>query len=107
MKITLAAALTSATLAFAAAPALAQDAHSGHAGHAEAAAKLSAENSPIADIAATEKGKAALDKNLPGLTTHEAYDQFKGMSLKQVQPLSQGAITDDQIAAVQADLDNM
>ncbi len=83
-----------------AAPALAQDAHAGHA-----AAALSAENTPISDIAATPEGKAALDKNLPGLTAHEAYDQFKGMSLKQVQPMSQGAITDDQIKARQADLD--
>lgn len=92
----------SMSLAGLAAPALAQDAHAGHA-----AAALSAENTPIADIAASAEGKAALDKNLPGLTTHEAYDQFKGMSLKQVQPLSQGAITDDQIKALQADLDKI
>jgi hypothetical protein len=103
----IAAGLVGASLALAA-PALAQDAHAGHdmAPAADAApAKLSAENTPIADIAATPEGKAALDKNLPGLTTHEAYEQFKGMSLKQVQPMSQGAITDDSIAAVQADLD--
>lgn len=65
----------------------------------------SAGDTPIADIAATPEGKAALDKNLPGLTAHEAYEQFKGMTLKQVQPMSQGAITDDQIKALQADLD--
>ncbi|HEY9234341.1 MULTISPECIES: hypothetical protein [Phenylobacterium] len=68
------------------------------------AGALSAENTPIAEIAATPEGKAALDKNLPGLTSHGAYEQFKSMSLKQVQPLSGGAITDDQIKAVQADL---
>jgi hypothetical protein len=98
-----------AVLALAAAPALAQDAHAGHAGHAASAsaAKLSAADTPIADIAAKAEGKAALDKNLPGLTTHEAYEQFKGMSLKQVQPMSQGAITDEQIAALQADLDQV
>ncbi len=71
------------------------------------AASLSADNTPIADIAATPAGKAALDKNLPGLTTHGAYDQFKGMSLKQVQPLSGGAITDAQLKALQADLDKL
>lgn len=104
MKKMLAAGLAGLSLSlagFAAAPALAQDAHADHA------AALSAENTPIADIAASPEGKAALDKNLPGLTTHEAYDQFKGMSLKQVQPLSQGAITDDQIKALQADLDKL
>ena len=84
-----------------AAPALAQDAHAGHA------AALSAADTPIEAIAATTEGKAALDKNLPGLTTHEAYEQFKGMSLKQVQPMSGGAITDDQITALQADLDKL
>jgi hypothetical protein len=84
--------------ALAAVPALAQ-------APAAAPAAASAENTPIADIAATPEGKAALDKNLPGLTTHEAYEQFKTMSLKQVQPMSGGAITDDQIKALQADLD--
>lgn len=72
-----------------------------------AAAAPSAGDTPIADIAATAEGKAALDKNLPGLTSHEAYEQFKGMTLKQVQPMSQGAITDDQIKALQADLDKL
>ncbi|WP_312166517.1 hypothetical protein [Phenylobacterium sp.] len=87
--------------ALAAGPALAQDAHAEHA------AALSAEDTPIADIAASAEGKAALDKNLPGLTDHEAYEQFKGMSLKQVQPMSQGAITDEQLKALQADLDQL
>lgn len=72
-----------------------------------ATAAPSAGDTPIADIAATPEGKAALDKNLPGLTSHEAYEQFKGMTLKQVQPMSQGAITDDQIKALQADLDKL
>ena len=101
MKTLLTAGLAVAALALAA-PAFAQDAHAGHAGHAAeaSAAKLSAADSPIEAIAAAPDGKAALDKNLPGLTTHEAYDQFKGMSLKQVQPMSQGAITDEQIAAM-------
>ncbi len=84
--------------AVAAGPALAQ---------AAAATALSAENTPIVDIAATPEGKAALDKNLPGLTSHEAYEQFKGMSLKQVQPMSGGAITDDQLKALQGDLDKL
>ncbi len=102
----IAAGLAGASLALAA-PAFAQHAHAGHgaAPAASAAAKLSAADTPIADIAAVAEGKASLDKNLPGLTTHEAYDQFKGMSLKQVQPMSQGAITDAAIAAVQADLE--
>ena len=101
MKKMLTGGLVGLSLSFgvmAAGPALAQVA---------AAPVLSAENTPIVDIAATPEGKAALDKNLPGLTTHEAYEQFKSMSLKQVQPMSGGAITDDQLKALQADLDKI
>lgn len=91
MKKLVAAGLLGLSMSFGAMPAL--------------AAPLSAENTPIADIAATPAGKAALDKNLPGLTSHEAYEQIKGMSLKQVQPMSGGAITDAQLKALQTDLD--
>jgi hypothetical protein len=45
-----------------------------------------------------------LDKDIPGLTTHPAYDQFKGMSLKEVQPMSQGALTDDMLKKTGEDL---
>ena len=59
---------------------------------------------PIEKIAADPAAKAILDKDLPGLTTHEAYDSFKSMSLKDVQPMSNGAITDAALAKVSADL---
>jgi hypothetical protein len=45
-----------------------------------------------------------LDADLPGLTTHPAYDQFKGMSLKDVQPMSQGALTDEALKKAGEDL---
>jgi hypothetical protein len=61
-------------------------------------------DTPIEQIAANPAGKAVLDKDMPGLTTHPAYEQFKSMSLKQVQPMSQGAITDDALAKTGADL---
>ncbi len=61
-------------------------------------------DTPIEQIVANPAGKAVLDKDLPGLTTHPAYDQFKGMSLKEVEPMSQGALTDDMIAKAGADL---
>jgi hypothetical protein len=68
------------------------------------AAKGMSLDTPIETIVANPAGKAVLDKDLPGLTTHPAYDQFKSMSLKEVQPMSQGAITDDQLAKTGADL---
>jgi hypothetical protein len=61
-------------------------------------------DTPIETIVANPAGKAILDKDLPGLTTHPAYDQFKGMSLKEVAPMSQGAVTDEMLTKVGADL---
>jgi hypothetical protein len=110
MKITIAALAALASIA--AAPALAQEpaskpAAAAPAATAPASGALSVETTPIADLAANPEAKAALDKNIPGLTTHEAYDQFKTMSLRQVQPMSQGALTEEMLAAVQADLDKL
>ena len=48
--------------------------------------------------------KAVMDKHLPGLAEHSAYGQFKGMTLRQVAPFSEGKITNAIIAAIDADL---
>jgi hypothetical protein len=93
MKKTLAAGLLGLTM-MVAAPAFAADAPS-------------VDKTPIADLAAKPETKAILDKDVPGLTAHPAFEQFKGMTLKDLQPLSQGQLTDAQIAAVQADLDKL
>jgi hypothetical protein len=61
-------------------------------------------DSAIGDIANTPEGKAVIDKHLPNLLGHPSYEQFKSLSLKQVQPYSNGAITDEQIAAIEAEL---
>lgn len=74
-------------------------------GAAMAADKMSVESTPIADLADKPETKAILDKELPGLTAHPDFDQFKGMTLKALQPMSGGAMTDEQLAKVQADLD--
>lgn len=74
-------------------------------GAAMAGDKLTVDATPIADLAAKPETKAILDKDLPGLTAHPAFDQFKAMTLKALQPMSGGNLTDEQLAAVQADLD--
>lgn len=76
----------------------------GLAAAAVAQAPMSVETTPIQDLMANPASKAIVDKHLPPLGTHEAYETFKGMSLKQLQPLSQGAITDEVLTAIQADL---
>ncbi|MFA5990043.1 MAG: hypothetical protein WC803_10610 [Sphingomonas sp.] len=89
-------------------PALAQTAPSAApatpaAQPAGAVAKFNLET-PIEAIAANEMAKAVLNANIPGITEHPAFDQFKALSLKALQPLAQGAITDDQLKKIEAEL---
>lgn len=65
---------------------------------APAAAAKYTVDTPIETIAADPAGKAALDTAMPGITTHAMYEQFKAMSLKQLQPMSGGKITDEGLA---------
>ena len=82
-----------------AAPALALDDH----GEGEEAARYSTAT-PIETLMADEAAKAVIDKHVPGLAQHPAYDQFKAMSLKAIAPMSGGAITEETLAAIDADL---
>ncbi len=61
-------------------------------------------DTPIATLMADAKAAAVLEKHLPGIAAHPAYEQIKAMSLVQVQPWSQGMITDETIAKVKEDL---
>lgn len=61
-------------------------------------------DTPIEAIAANPKAKAALDAAFPGMTAHPMYDQFKSMSVKQLQPMASDQITDAGIAKLTAEL---
>ena len=61
-------------------------------------------DTPIETIAADPKGKAVLDADIPGMTSHPEYENFKAMSLNQVQPMSQGAITPEALTKTATDL---
>lgn len=61
-------------------------------------------DTPIDVIAADPKAKAALDAAFPGMTAHPMYDQFKSMSVKQLQPMASDQITDAGIARLTAEL---
>lgn len=71
---------------------------------APAAAAKYTVDTPLETIVADPAGKAVLDKDMPGLTTHAMFDQFKAMSLKQLAPMSQGKITEEGLVKVGADL---
>jgi hypothetical protein len=70
---------------------------------ATAAAKFDLDT-PIEALVADPKAKAVLDADLPGVTNHPSYDMFKGMSLRAVQPMSNGKLTDEQLKKVETDL---
>ena len=62
-------------------------------------------DTPIEALVADEKAKAVLTAGLGiDVTTHPAYDQFKGMSLRQVQPMSNGQVTDAMLATIEKGL---
>lgn len=73
------------------------------AGPAAAAVTLTID-SPIEALVANPKAKLIVDANFPGMTAHPAYEQFKGMSLKQLQPMSQGAISEEAVKKAEAEL---
>lgn len=105
MKLLISAAALSIALA---APAFAQNqsvqpAPAAPAAGATTAAKFNLDT-PIETIVADPAGKAVLDADIPPLTSHPAFDQFKSMSLRALQPLSQGALTDELMKKVETDL---
>lgn len=70
---------------------------------APAAAKFNLDT-PIEALVADPQAKAVLDADLPGTTAHPAYESFKSMSLRAVQPFSDGKLTDEMLKKVEADL---
>ena len=75
-------------------------------GEGEATMALSID-STIGAILADEGGKAVLEKHMPGISTNPQIDQAKGMSLKAIAPMSQGAITEDMLKAIAEDLSKL
>lgn len=89
-------------------PAFAQDAHAGHGDQAHASAPASAArlnlDTPVEAIVADPAGKAALEANLPGVTTHEQYEMFKSMGLRQLAGFAPDRLTPEVLAKVETAL---
>ncbi len=65
-------------------------------------------NSPLKRLLADDRAKAVLDKHAPDLAAGVSpYPQAMAMSLKQIAPLSQGAITDETLKAIDEDLSKL
>jgi hypothetical protein len=84
-------------------PALAQAPAPAAAPAAAPAGPLSVEKTPISTLWANPAAKAVLLKELPPLEQY--LDQIKDMTLAQVAPMSQGAIDDAKLKAIQTQLD--
>jgi hypothetical protein len=93
MKKTLIAGLVGLSIALAGGAALAEN-------------KMSVDTTPIAELAADPTAKAILVKELGDVTQHPAYEQFKGMTLRQLQPMSGGMLSEERLTAIQAGLDS-
>lgn len=111
MRLFALAALAAVTIA---APVAAQDAHAGHAGHADhaghsaapaaaSAARLNLDT-PLETIVADPAGKAALEASLPGVTSHESYEMFKTMGLRQLASYAPDRLTPEVLAKVESAL---
>ena len=61
-------------------------------------------DSKIGDILANPKGKAVMDKHLPGFSSNPQMAMAKGMSLKMVAPMSGGKITPAILKAIDEEL---
>jgi len=61
-------------------------------------------DTPLAELVTNPAAKAVLDKDLPGLTTLDSFESFKGASLNQVMPFSDGKLTPEMLAKVATDL---
>ncbi|MBX9859206.1 MAG: hypothetical protein K2Y20_06395 [Sphingomonas sp.] len=85
-----------ASLTLVATPAFAQTAPAPAPTAAPAATAKFGVDTPIEQLVADEKAKAVLQTVLGAdITQNPFYDQIKAMSFAQVQPLSQGQITDE------------
>lgn len=70
---------------------------------AKPAAKFTLDT-PIGELLVNEAAKAVLDKELPGLTQLPQLEMIKGLSLKQLQPYSDGKLTDELLAKTETSL---
>ena len=64
------------------------------------AARLSVANTKIADLLANPAAKAAIEAVLPGFSAHPQIGMAGQFTLKAIQAMTQGAITDAQLEAI-------
>lgn len=61
-------------------------------------------DTPIETLLADAQANTVVEGVLPGIAGHPSYEMFKGMSFNQVAPLSNGVVTAEMLAKLQAGL---
>jgi len=67
--------------------------------------KVSVDTTTIGDLMANPATMAVLKKDLPEVLSDPRIEQAKGMTLKEIEPYSEGKLDDTKLAAIQKDLD--
>lgn len=70
-------------------------------------AAYSVETTPLEALEAAPAAQATVRKHMPTIFEHPAYAMIKAMTLRELLPLSQGALTEERLKALQADLDRL
>ena len=96
------AALATSLMILATAPASAQTAPAAPA--ATAAKHLNTSDSTIGELLADPAAKAILDKHMPGFSTNPQISVVKDATLLQIQSMAPAKVTNEMLAAVDADL---
>lgn len=84
-------------------------AHAADAPAAAPAAKaaFSTAETPLGDLLDNPATKAVLQKHLPDLVSSESIDMARGMTLKALQSYAGDQVTDEKLAAIDADLQKL
>jgi len=71
---------------------------------APAKAKYTVEETDLGTLLDNPATKAIVEKHIPGMTTNDQVDMARGMSLKAIQQYAPDDVTDQRLAAIDADL---
>lgn len=96
-------ALAAAFLAVTAGPALASGTAAQAPAAAPAAPKYSTDDTDIGTLIDNPATKAILEKHIPGMTTSDQIDMARSMTLKAIQQYASDMVTDERLAAIDAD----
>lgn len=97
-KVLFAAMIAVASMAVASTPAFAETA---------APAAFSVETTDLGTLLGNEATKAILVKHLPALVGNDQIQMASALTLKQLQGFAADAVTDEKLAAIQADFDKL